>query len=99
LVGISSIDGADASENATTRTMTFETGRWYRIRLRVSAQRIETWIGEKKVVNAVTTGRKLSLRAGDIAFSKPFGLASWLTSAAFRDIEIRDVEGPADPLN
>jgi hypothetical protein len=97
VVGISSIDGADASENETTQSITFEKGRWYRIRLRVSEQKIEAWIGQKKVVDVVTTGRKLSLRFGDIELSKPFGLASWLTSAAFRDIKIRDVQGPADP--
>ena len=96
-VGISSIDGADASENETTQTMTFATGRWYRIRLRVSEQKIEAWIDQKKIVNLVTTGRKLSLRAGDIELSKPFGLASWLTAAAFRDLQIRAIAGPADP--
>lgn len=97
VVGISSIDGDDASENETSQTMTFETGRWYRLRLRVSQQKIEAWIDQKQVVNVVTTGRRLSLRAGDIELSKPFGLASWLTSAAFRDIKIREVAGPADP--
>jgi hypothetical protein len=97
VVGISSIDGDDASENETSQTMHFETGCWYRIRLRVSEQKIEAWIGAKKIVNVVTTDRKLSLRAGDIELSKPFGLASWLTSAAFRDLKIRNVEGPADP--
>ena len=95
-VGISSIDGADASQNETSQTMDFETGRWYRIRLRVSAQKIEAWIDQKKIVSLVTTDHKLSLRAGDIELSKPFGLASWLTSAAFRDIKFRVVEGPAD---
>ena len=97
LVGISSIDHNDASENETTQTMTFETGRWYRIRLRVTEQRIEAWIDQKKIINVVTAGRTLSLRAGQIELSKPFGLASWLTSAAFRDLKIRDVSAPADP--
>ena len=98
LVGISSIDFNDASENETTQTMTFETGHWYRIRLRVTEQRLEAWIDQKKIVNVVTTGRKLSLRPGQIELSKPFGLASWLTSAAFRDLKIRDVSGPADSV-
>ena len=97
LVGISSIDYEDASENETTQTMSFETGRWYRIRLRVSEQKIEAWIDQKKIVNVVTTGRKLSLRAGQIELSKPFGVASWLTSAAIRDIKLRAVTGPDDP--
>ena len=96
VVGISSLDGADASENETTQFVTFETGRWYRIRVRVSEQKLEAWIEQKKVVDVVTTGRKISTRFGDIELSKPFGLASWSTSAAFRGIRIRDVNGPAE---
>jgi len=99
VVGISSIDGDDASENETSQTKTFETGRWYRIRLRVTEQKIEAWLDEKKLVDVVTTGHRLSLRIGEIELSKPFGIASWATSAAFRDIRIRAVAGPADPAS
>ena len=99
LVGISSIDGEDASENETTQFMDFETGRWYRLRLRVTEQKLEVWIDQKQIVNVVTTERKLSVRPGDIELSKPFGLASWVTGAAFRDVKIRPVAGSADPTN
>jgi hypothetical protein len=95
-VGISSIDGDDASENVTTQGKDFETGHWYRIRLRVSVQKLEAWVGQEKIVNVVRAGHYFSLRAGEIELSKPFGLASWVTSAAFRDIRIREVTGPAD---
>jgi hypothetical protein len=98
VVGISCLDGADASENETTQFINFETGRWYRIRLRVSEKKIEAWVEQKKVADVVTAGRKISLRFGDIELSKPFGLASWTTSAAFRGIRIRDVNGPAEPV-
>ncbi len=97
VVGLSSLDGYDASENETTQFITFEKGRWYRIRLRVSETKIEAWVEQKKVADVVTTGRKLSLRFGEIDKSKPFGLASYSTSAAYRGIEIRPVTGPADP--
>lgn len=97
LVGISNVDGADASENETTTFINFETGRWYQVRLRVTEQRIEAWIEQKKVVDLITTGRKLSLRFGDIELSKPFGLASWSTSSAFRGIRLRSVYEPAEP--
>lgn len=96
IVGLSNVDGGDASENETTKYVSFESGRWYRIRLRVTEQKIEAWIEQKKVVNLVTTGRKLSVRFGEIMMSQPFGLASWETSAAFRAIKIRPVSGPAE---
>jgi len=96
IVGLSNVDGGDASENETTKYVSFETGRWYRIRLRVTEQKIEAWIEQKKVVNLVTTGRKLEVRFGEIMLSRPFGLAAWDTSAAFRAIKIRAVSGPAE---
>jgi hypothetical protein len=96
LVGISSLDDQDASENETTQFIGFENGRWYRIRLRVTANKIEAWIEQKKIVDVMTTGRKLSLRPGDISRSRPLGLATWMTSAAFREIKIRPVDGPAE---
>jgi len=95
VVGLSNLDGADASENETTQFVTFETGRWYRIRLRVTEHKIEAWIEQKKVVDVVITGRKLSLRIGEIMMSKPFGLASYSTTAAYRGIKLREVSEPA----
>jgi hypothetical protein len=97
IVGLSNVDGGDASENETTKYISFETGRWYRLRLRVTEQRIEAWIEQKKVVDLVTTGRKLEVRFGEIMLSRPFGLAAWDTSAAYRAIKIRPVNEPADP--
>ena len=96
IVGLSNLDGGDASENETTQYISFETGRWYRVRLRVTEQRIEAWIEQKKVVNLNTSGRKLSLRFGEIEMSKPFGLAAWDTSAAYRAVKLRSVTGPAE---
>jgi hypothetical protein len=98
LVGISSLDGQDASENETTRFLKVEQGKWYRIRLRVTQSRIEAWIDKEKFVNVDTTDKQISLRAGDIESSKPFGIASYQTTAALREIKLRRVDGPADPL-
>lgn len=97
LVGLSSLDGADASENETTQFISFETGRWYRIRLRVTAEKIEAWVEQKKVVNVTTTGRKVALRFGDIEMSKPLGIAAWDTGAAVREIKLRAISTPDSP--
>ena len=95
LVGISSLDGMDASENETTKFVGFETGRWYRIRLRVTEKKIQAWIDKEKLVDVDTSEKKISLRPGDIELSKPFGLACWQTAAAYREIKFRKVSGPA----
>src|SRR5688500_9702340 len=43
VTGISSIDGRDASENETTRGITYDDKKWYSIRLRVEPSRIRAW--------------------------------------------------------
>lgn len=88
LVGISSFDGMDASQNETGTSQTFENGRWYAVRVRVTAERIQAWIGEKRVVNAQPGERRISVR-GEVENSKPFGIATWHTKAALKDIRVR----------
>ncbi|MBI3418271.1 MAG: DUF1080 domain-containing protein [Verrucomicrobia bacterium] len=95
IVGVSSVNGEDASQNETSSTMAFEKGRWYRIRLRVMAAKIEAWIDDKQVVDLETTDKRISLRYGEIELSKPFGLATWVTTAAWRDIRLRQLEPKA----
>jgi len=98
LLGISSLDRMDASENETTKYMNFEQGKWYRLRLRITEKRIEVWVDAEKLVNVDTSEKKLSLRPGDIELSKPFGIAAWQTTSALRGIKMRRVDGPAGPL-
>ena len=96
LVGISSVDGLDASENETTKFAHFEKERWYRLRVRVTDKRIEAWIDDDKIIDLNTEGKRLTVRPGDIELSKPVGIAAWQTMAAYREIRIRKVDGPAD---
>jgi len=96
LVGLSCVDGLDAAENETTKFRNFESGRWYRIRLRVTEQRITAWIDEEKLVDLATAGRKFSVRPGDIELSQPLGLAAWQTTTALREIKFRRLDAAAD---
>ena len=87
VVGLSTIDGNDASENETTRLMNFEKDRWYSIRLRVTEKDINAWIDNEIVVSLIIGGKKLSIRP-EVSLSRPFGKASWNTTAALRNIRV-----------
>ncbi|MFN0199163.1 MAG: DUF1080 domain-containing protein [Planctomycetaceae bacterium] len=86
--GLSSIDFLDAHENETTSYREFETGRWYHIRLRVQEHRIEAWIDHERIIKQRIVGRKISIRP-EVHLSVPFGLASYETTAAIKNLRIR----------
>ena len=88
MVGLSSIDGADASENETNANKEFKRDRWYKFRVRVAGRRIQAWIDEEKMVDLDTTDRKVSIRL-ECFPSKPFGFATWDTAGAVRDVRVR----------
>lgn len=84
LVGISSIEGMDASENSTGSQHEFEDLRWYRIRVEVREEHLQAWIDDKQVIDARTEEQRLSLRPGPIEDCAPLGLATWVTKAEIR---------------
>jgi len=92
VVGLSSIEGEDASENETTRFIKFETGQWYRVRLRVTTAKIEAWLDDKQIIDLKTEGMHIALRFGEIEMSKPLGIASYETATALRGIRTRRLE-------
>ncbi|MFN5578246.1 MAG: family 16 glycoside hydrolase [Akkermansiaceae bacterium] len=89
LVGISCIDGKDASENDAQKTYAFMTDVWYQIRLVREGESIKVWIDGEKFIDVDTTGKSLSLRQGGIEECAPFGLATWQTTARIKDIRWR----------
>jgi hypothetical protein len=88
LVGISSLNGSDASENETTGNLEFKENTWYRIRIRVSEKKVECWVGDEKVVDIERKGRRFSTRI-ECDDCQPFGIASYDTVGAVRDIRVR----------
>jgi len=97
VVGLSSLDGADASMNETTTNRKFELGRWYSLRLRVTPGTISAWIDDELVIDVAIKGKWIALREGDIDRSVPFGIASYSTVAGVRKIEWRPVAAAAPP--
>ena len=95
VVGISRVDRVDAAENETAREMEFADGRWYRIRLQVTPERLRAWIDGEQVVDLALAGKALSLRPGPTHRSLPFGVSTYMTTGALRGLHLRTL--PAHP--
>ena len=96
--GISNLDNMSAVENETTGFQEFEQNRWYRIRLRVTDDKVETWVDEEQIVDVEHRKHKLSIWWEQEPV-RPFGIANWYTASAVRDIRLtrlRDRVEPAD---
>jgi len=91
VVGLSSIDGLDASENETSRLMNFELNKWYVVALKVTQQKIEAWIDGAKIIDQELAGRTISIRP-EVELSRLFWLASWRTRADVRKIAVRKID-------
>lgn len=89
VVGLSNVDGYDASENETSSAKEFETGRWYAFRLAVTEKRIRAWIDGEVVVDLDTSTRKFGLPFGDSDLGAPLGFSSYGTKAGLRKVEYR----------
>lgn len=92
VVGISSVDDLNASENETMNIDGFETDVWHKIRVRVTDDKLQAWIGDEQKVDLELEGRKLSLLPGDIELSVPIGLAAYQTRARYRNIVWRNLD-------
>ncbi len=90
VVGLSNIDHMHAAENETTTSHNFKNGTWYKVELRVTNEWIRVWIDDHETI---------ALERGDHGFSiwaeqeptLPFGIATWYTTGALRNIKVRPV--------
>ena len=88
VTGISSIDFADANENATRAEMRFEKGRWYRVRIEVRPDDLRAWVDGRLMVNVSIKGRKVGLRPGFIDHCVPFGFSTYGSTAQVRKVVV-----------
>lgn len=92
LVGISSIDNMDASENSTGSVQKLDDNQWYKLRVRVTDDRLKAWIDERQVVDLYHKNHEMGMRPGEIEECAPLGVATYQTKAAIRNIRIKAVD-------
>jgi hypothetical protein len=89
LIGISSIDDFDASENETGDAYIFEEKEWYNIRLVVMETKLKVFINGETVIDADVAGKKVAMRVGEIEMSVPLGITTYGTTGEFKNIVLR----------
>lgn len=88
VVGLSSINSEDASQNSTSQSREFDLGRWYNVRIRVTPAKIEVWLDDSQIINQDLKGNRITIRI-EMEPSTPLGIATWKTKGALRDIRLR----------
>ena len=98
LIGLSNIDGYDASENPSTAYFDFLDNVWYRFRIRVTDDNIQVWITpqtregtwqpEESVIDIALNNITLSTRM-EVDRYKPLGFTTWTSEGQLRKIEYR----------
>jgi hypothetical protein len=91
LIGISSIDDFDASENETGDAYIFEDNQWYDIRLRATDSEISVWINDEQVIDCEVEGRKVAMRYGEIEMSVPLGICTYATTGVIREVFFKEI--------
>ena len=87
-VGLSNVDGQDASSNDTNVLMDLKDNRWYKIRVRVTDEAITCWIDDEQVIHQEIEGHKISYRP-DVTPCLPLGLCAFESSVAYRNIVLK----------
>jgi len=92
LVGISCLDGFDASENETATAHLFQLNRWYACRLMVTADYFRFWVDQEKLIDCAVKDRKVALRSGEIELSAPLGFSTYDTTGMIRNVALLNLK-------
>ena len=91
LVGLSSINGNDASENETANFRQFKNKQWYRFKIRVDKTQVIVWIDDEELLKVERANRKFSLRA-EVLKSRPVGYCVFQSMVEVKEWEFQIVE-------
>ena len=93
--GLGMVDGKDFQHNLTSGTLQVERGRWYKIAVRVTEERVQGWIDGAAKFDVPRAGHVFSVFK-PYQPMVPLAVASWGTRAAIRGIRVRPLSKPPD---
>ncbi len=88
VTGLSSINGADASENESRRFVKYQDDIWYRFRIQVTAKVVRCWVDDKAILAVDHEGQQLKTRI-ETRPSQPLGFTTYRTAGMIRAVEVR----------
>jgi len=91
LVGLSSIDGSDASENATTTSHDFKNDQWYRFRVAVDDEFVRCWIDKEQCITQERENHEFTTRI-EVYASQPLGFCVFQSRVEVRNFRWRPLE-------
>jgi hypothetical protein len=91
VVGLSTVDFYDASDNQTSTYYEFKDKQWYRVRIRVTDEKIVAWIDDKEMVSQERKDHKIGIRM-ECDLCQPLGVCTWLTTGAVKNIKLRELK-------
>ncbi len=94
VTGLSSIDGFDASENETTDYFSFEKEKWYKVKVRVTHDKLEAWLDEKQIANVDYTMKKIGVRI-EMEVAKPLSICTFQTEGGLKNFQLVELPAPA----
>ena len=88
VTGLSSLNGADASENNTGRFVKYQNGTWYKFRVHVTDDVIRVWIDDKSIIVVNHRDQQVKTRI-ETRGNQPLGFATYRSKGAVRAVEVR----------
>ncbi len=90
-LGISSINGSDASENEWSRIMSFDNEKWYSFHLKVSKEQILFSVDDETMIDVPRKDNQFDTRI-EVIRSRPFGLCNYQCITEIKDFAYRKLD-------
>lgn len=88
VTGLSNIDGMSAVDNETTGFIEVKDNQWYKIKLQVTDEKIQAWLGDDSITEVARKNRKFSIW-WEQEPARPLGIVTWNTSAEIRNLQLK----------